>query len=411
MDTLVSFSQKIPVQRWVPLLLAATLLTLPMSSTAKSICLGLSVVTILLTPTYRADVVSLFSTKWFKAALLLFGIALVACLWSPASLSAKGFTIEKYSKLLYLPILVVGFQKNKTRQLGLHAFLLAMVVTSGLSILKFHGFLQSFNFDPDHVFRNHIMTGFMVAFAAYLSLLFSYRQQGYTRLVYGLLAFVFTYQILFVSSGRTGYAIYLLLMSLLVLQLCTWRQAIAGILLVGALFSISYFVSPVMKKRVDLSVQQIKGYQHNKNTDIGLRLQFHDYAYKLFKRHPLFGNGTASFTYYFGIEKPVAFWSWRLLEPHSQYWLVAAEFGLLGITALFFFFISLIQASLRLDKMKVIAFAMLVPFMIGNLSDSLLFYSGSGYFFILFMALCLGEKLEKDKQSIVKRAPCDLIGR
>lgn len=399
MDTSLSFSQRFPLQKWASALLIATLLTLPMSSTAKSICLSLSLITILLIPSFRADIISLLSTKWFRAGFLLFVLALIACFWSPASFGDKKFIIEKYSKLLYFPILVVGFQDAKTRQMSLYAFLLAMIITCLLSVLKFHGFLQALNFNPDHVFRNHIMTGFMVAFAAYLSWLFAYRQQGYTRLVYGALALLFSYQVLFVSGGRTGYVIYLLLMSILVLQLCTWKQAIAGVFLVCAVFVTSYFASPVMKGRVDAIAQQLQGYQHNqKDTDIGLRLQFHDYAHQLFNRHPVVGNGTGSFTYYFDKERPVAFWTWKLQEPHSQYWLIAAEFGLLGIAVLAFFFFSIIQTSLQLDRMKVIAFAMLIPFMIGNLSDSLLLYSGSGYFFLLFMALCFGEQLELSKQ-------------
>ena len=402
MDALINFSVKyLHARIWIPIWISVTFLTLPISSSVKSFCFAIVIVDILFIPEYRADIVSLISTKWCKATLLLFCIALVACLWSPASFSQKAIVMEKYSKLIYLPILVVGLQNSKTRQYSIYAFLIAMIITCGLSIFKYHGFLQSLTFAPDNVFRNHIITSFMVALGAYLSFLFSYRYHGHTRVLYGLLALVFTYQILFVSGSRTGYIIYLLLLWILALQLCTWRQAMAGMLLVGTLFSGCYFVSPVMKTRVDDITRQITGFQHNhRDTDIGLRLQFHDYAYKLFKKHPLLGNGTASFTYYFDFEKPIAFWTWRLLEPHSQYWLVAAEFGLLGVGALLYFFISLIQASRRLDKTKFIAFALIIPFMIGNLSDSLLFYSGSGYFFILFMALCLGEGFENDKKTL-----------
>src|SRR5436190_19636226 len=110
MDTITGFSQKFSAQRGVPLLLAASLLALPISSTAKGICLSLSVVAILLTPAYRSELTGLFEKGWCKAAVLLFCIALVSCLWSPASYSERMLIVEKYSKLLYLPILVVGFR-------------------------------------------------------------------------------------------------------------------------------------------------------------------------------------------------------------------------------------------------------------------------------------------------------------
>ena len=398
---LLRCSLKAPIDAWVQFFLIGTLLFFPMSSSVKSVCIVLSVGTILFSPGFRQDLMRLLSARWCQAALFLFGIALVSCLWSPAALSQKGLVLQKYSKLLYLPILVVGFQNRTTRQLSLHAFLVAMIVTCSLSILKFHGYLQFFSFGADSVFRNHIMTGFMVAFAAYLSFLLCAHQQKSARFAYVLLGLIFTYQVLFVSASRTGYIIYLLLMCLLVLQSCTWRQSIVGVMTIGLLFSTCYLISPVMRARINDSAQQIKGYSHNaRDTDIGLRLQFHDYAHQLFNKHPLLGNGTASFTYHFGVERPIKFWRWELLEPHSQYWLVAAEFGLLGVGALLYFFFSLVQASWKLDKMKASALAMVALFIIGNLSDSLLFYSGSGYFFILFMALFLGEGLENNKKVI-----------
>nr|HAT8714054.1 O-antigen biosynthesis protein [Legionella jordanis] len=398
MEILLQLSKKFPLQSWVSLLLAATLLALPLSSTGKSIAAVLSVITIIMIPEFRRDLRFVLFEKWSLAALALFSIAVLACLWSPADWGDKGFVIEKYSKLLYLPILAVGFQDAKTRQLALYAFLLAVTITCMLSILKFHGFLSFFQFNPDRVFRNHIMTGFMVAFGTYLSFLFAYRHSGYSRYGYVLLGLLFSYQELFVNGGRTGYVLYFLMMGLLIVQLCSLKQAIVASLLVITVFAGSYSLSPVMKGRVNALVLQIKAYQQNqKDSDIGFRLQFHDYAHQLFNRHPLFGNGTASFTYFYAKEAPVPGWFWKLWEPHSQYWLIAAEFGLLGITGLFLLFFSLIRASFQLNQMRVIAFAMLLPFMIGNLSDSLLFYSGSGYFFLLFMALCLGEKVELDK--------------
>ncbi|WP_412754480.1 O-antigen ligase family protein [Legionella donaldsonii] len=400
METTLSFSQKFSLHRGVPFLLVTTLFLLPMSSSGKSIGMALSVVAILLSPSYRSELAGLFAKPWCKAALILFGIALLACFWSPANFSERFFVVEKYSKLLYLPLLVVGFRDAKTRKTGLHAFLCAIFITCALSILKFHGFLQSLAIDPDNVFRNHIITGFMVAFATYLSLLLAYRHQGLKgRIAYVLLAAIYSYQELFINIGRTGYVVYLLMMGILVLQLCSWRQAIAGILLISSAFTLAYFKYPLINEHVNSIAKELNRYQNNdKNSAVGYRLQFHDFAHKLFNQHPVFGNGTGSFTYYFRTEKPVPAWGPKLLEPHNQYWLVAAEFGIVGFAALLFLFVSLIRASWQLNTTRAIAFAMLIPFLLGNLSDSLLFYSGSGYFFLLFMALCLGERVRPEKE-------------
>jgi len=47
---------------------------------------------------------------------------------------------------------------------------------------------------------------------------------------------------------------------------------------------------------------------------------------------------------------------------------------------------------MRLNGTRPWALAMMLSFVVGSVTDSLLFYSGSGYFFILFMALCLSEE-------------------
>ena len=381
------------IQSWVALLLGMSLFALPLSSTAKSVFVVISLGTILFSPAYRLTLLTMVAKPWCQAAFALFFIALLACIWSPADLHEKLMAIEKYSKLLYLPILAAAFTDSRARNFGLHGFLLAMVVTCFVSVLWFYGYLSLSEVEGGGVFRNRIMTGFMMAFAAYLSSFLFTQQIGKNKLIYGLLTLLFTYHVFFINEGRTGYVVYFILMVLLMLQTFSWRQAILGIALGCSLFGFIYYQSPVMQGAIHKAINDCRMYSKNeKDTNIGFRLQFHDYAYTLFKRSPWVGNGTASFTHTFHLENPIPGRGDKLLEPHSQYWLIASEFGLLGCISFVFFLGCLIGASLRLKTLKPLAFAVLLPFIAGCWSDSLLFYSGTGYFFILFMALCLGEQ-------------------
>lgn len=390
---LANFTRGFKTQAWVAFFLSASLFAIPLSSTAKSVFIVITLSLILLSPIYRRDLLHAFLKPWGISAVCFFLLALVACMWSPATASEKWWEIEKYSKLLYLPILAVGFRDEAARRFGLYGFLLAMIITVIASILFFTGVLVSATVEAGGLFRNHIMTGYMMAFAAYLSGLLCLQQRGKTRLCYGLLVVLFSYYVFFINNGRTGYVIYLLLMGLLMVQCFSWRQAFMGIVILCSLFTLSYYQSPVMRVAVESAVSECQHYTKNeKDTSIGFRLQFHDYAQRLFMQHPWIGNGTASFTHIYKNEKPFPGWTHNLLEPHSQYWLVASEYGVLGCLALAFFFGSLLMSSLRLKQLRPLALAVLLPFFVGNLSDSLLFYSGTGYFFILFMALCLGEQ-------------------
>ncbi|MBA2656309.1 MAG: O-antigen ligase family protein [Tatlockia sp.] len=403
MDALVISVKGSSWIRGLPFLLALVLFVLPLSSTAKSISLGLALLAILMTKGFRSEFSRLLEKGWCKAALLLFALAILSSLWSPASYSERLFIIEKYSKLLYLPILVIGFREIKARTLGLNAFLASMFITSMLAILLAKGFLPFLNMNPDNLFRNHIMVGYMLDFAAFTTALFAWQQRGFKCLAYSLLFCLFSYHVLFVNAGRMGYLVYFLSMLLLVVQIFSWRKALLALIFLIASFIFIYNQNSFMKERIQLLQTQYARYQqHDGDNSVGFRLQFHAYAHELFNRHPLIGNGTSSFLYYFNKENPSPGWGHSLLEPHSQYWLIASEFGLVGLMALLAFYLTLLKASCNLDKMRPLALAMLLSLVVGNLSDSLLLYSGSGYFFILMMAVCLAEEDSLFKELRVK---------
>ncbi|HVT62518.1 MAG TPA: O-antigen ligase family protein [Legionellaceae bacterium] len=429
----------IPISRpslksYVLLFLVASLFFLPISSTGKSIFVTLSLITILLIPEYRTDLKTCFSLPWYQALLLFFAMILVACLWSPADIHTKWVVIEKYSKLLYLPILITGFRSSSTRMWGLHAFLLAALITALLSILKAHGFLEQFNIDPDQVFRNHIIAGLISAFAAYLSLWF-YQQTAFSQQLdfqqdaneqaddnrvcnnasscspattanakhrsgkkwgYLLLSVIYSYHVLFINNGRTGYVIFIGLMLLLALQIFSLKHAVLGILCIMGVTIVLFFQSPVMKAGLGAVYEDLTKYQQtDKNTAVGFRLQFHEFAHHLFNQHPIFGTGTGGFYYHFKQDNPVPVWGPVLLDPHSQYWLIAAELGLLGMGIFLLFIFRLIQACLALQHTKPIALGILFAILLGGFSDSLIFYSSAGYFFILMIALALSETPNK----------------
>ena len=380
--------------------LVFSLFSLPISSTARSVFIGLALFFIVLDKNARADLKSLFMRPWVLAAFALFLITFLGFFWSPAGWYAKWIVLEKYTKLLYLPLFVVGFRKERTRNLAIHAFLLAMFITSVLLMLKALGWVHYGGPDPGKFFRNHIMTGYMLALSAYLSAFLGLKTNGLLRVLYGILAVVFSYTVLFICTGRMAYIAYTVVMSIWFFQCFSWRKAllwVAGFLLC---FFVSYQVNPSMQFLVHQAETDWTSYHHNnKNTSLGLRLQFHAYAYDLFKYHSWIGNGTGGFAYLFERDTPVSNWKQLTVwEPHSQYWLIAADYGVLGLFLFVVLLGCLIWESCQLTEMGVMAFATLLPFILGSLTDSLLLYSGTGYFFLLFLGICFGTSKSASKQ-------------
>ncbi len=376
--------------------LVASLFFIPLSSTFKSIFIVLSLISILLNPLYRPDLKEVIKTHWARACVLFFALVVLGALWSPASWSEKGLVIEKFIKLLYLPIFVVGFREKVTRTYALNAFLLAMLLTFVMTFLCWLRWIYPEMEDPSAFFRNHIMTSFMMSFAAYVSLVLASQTKGVRRAVYVSLFTLFSFHIWFINTGRMGYLEYLILMGVFLAFSVSWKKAMVfGFVGMGLIVATVYF-SPGLQHRIVNVYDEWHAFHQteNKDTSIGYRIQFHDYAKQLFLEHPLIGNGTASFTARFAKDKPVPSWDRRLLEPHNVYWLIASELGLLGILIFTVTIITLLQTAAKLGDTKLIAFGMLSIFLLGNLTDSLLFYSGTGYIFILMMAIAFGESLQ-----------------
>lgn len=376
----------------------ALIFFIPLSSSLKSIALVSSVVAIVAYRCHAHQVSALLRQPWVRLIGFFLVWAGFACFISPASWAVKGYVFEKYSKLLWLPVLTLGFSVARTREWGLRIFLLAMFITALIAYGMNWGIIYT-ELPAGSVFRNHIITGHMMAFAAYLAGSFAVQRVRW-RGLYTLLWLIFTYELLFVSQGRTGYVMYFILMTLLIIQeFKAWRRVL---LLLGLLHfgMVTLQQSPMMAHRYQKAKRDIELMQvDRKRTPLGYRLQFQSFAYTLVKERPLFGHGTGSFTYYFEQRNPIPAWEKCAREPHNQYWLIAAEFGMAGLLLYVGLLVSLCVASLRLSKLKNIALALLIPFLVGSYTDSLLFYSGCGYFFLTMLALCLGEGLNADDTS------------
>ena len=150
-------------------------------------------------------------------------------------------------------------------------------------------------------------------------------------------------------------------------------------------------------------MHDVTAYQHGETaSSLGFRWQFYRYAKTLFLTSPLKGLGTGSFSAAFQRDNPVPAWinedplhHQHLLDPHSQYWLIAVELGLIGLGALAWLYSTLALAAFQLTEMRPVMLGMLVAFILGSITDALLLYSAVGYLFVVICALSLGEAIEQ----------------
>jgi O-antigen ligase len=370
---------------------------MPLSPVICSILVTMLIGAILLHPVYRQYVLSQYLTLWGMSSLALFLFIMIAGLWSEAPLLLQSEVIGKYCKLAYFPILALGFIPQKTRYWALNSYLASIILTCIVSILKGYGVLQiGIVNDLGDLFYNHIMTGFMVAFACYLSALFIFQHSNWQRYLYLFVFILCSYQLIFINNSRTGYLAYFLLMIFFIGQKLSLKQALCGIFLFSSIYSLGYFASPIMQSSVNRLLNDVVMFKQNqKNTSLGFRIQFHHYARYLFLEHPVIGQGTGAFKYHFYEDNPIPEWGRDLTDPHSQYWMFLAEQGIVGFTLFLIFLGCLFITTMMLRETRPIMLGLLIAFGVGCLSDSILSYSIVGQLLILVSALCVGELLSK----------------
>lgn len=387
------------INQLAPALVVLLVFFIPISVSVKSVLMVLTLLAIVFTPYYRHYLYYAFNTLWARAALVLFLYVILACFWSDAPFSGRFSTVDKFSKLIILPILTVVFIKQSTRQWVLNSYISAALLTCILSILKqIRNLFLIDAYDAGEVFYNHIVTGYIIAFGIYLAGLQIFKK-GVSlpqRIFYSSMIFLGIYQIFFVNTGKTAYLIFAILMIMLILQRMSLKKAIMGVILFFCTVLVTYPLSPIMQGNVRALFNDIKLLQkHEENNSLGFRIQFHQYAESLFKEHPIIGIGTGGFPYRFSQEQPVPAWGKKLNDPHSQYWLILTEQGLIGIALFFFFLGTLFFTCFKLKETKPVLLAMLIAFCISSLVDTVFCYSPVGYLLTIFSALCFGELMEE----------------
>ncbi len=307
----------------------------------------------------------------------------VSVFWAPHWDQETWFSLKKAYRLLLLPVIILAFDDNTAKPHALHYFLLMMSITALLAAAKYSHLLTWRDDDPGHLFYNHIITGFMAAFAAYLSLMLFLPER---RPIYLLLWSLFSFQVMVLNPGKMACVLYLTLMLYWLfahaVEHLTWKT----IMLIGGSLLGLLLVSPIFRQGVLTLLQDSLSFQHgNRATSLGFRVQFHEFAWKLFKQHWLIGNGAGAYAYWFKQLQPVPEW---LAAPntHSQYWLIAAESGLIGLMLWINWFVLLWREASRRGAYGQYFSALLIILLLNSCTDNVMDVS-IGYLFLAFAAL------------------------
>ncbi len=379
-----------------------TALVLPLSTAALMSFFLATVFCTLLAGDWQEKYLILRHNRLALMFVLFFGLFLVGLSYTTVPLPEALHTLIKYSKFLLGFFLFSTFRHEKTAVYAFAAFLCSAGITLLFSLLKFFAdwdLLHRFISDSG-VFKDHIFTGFLLAFSSYCYALLAFSMKKGGRWFFSLLFLVTVYDVLFINLGRSGYVVLLSLILLLAWQQFSWRGLFASILVSILLFSGLSFLPANFKDRLNLVHREINQYHHgNFDTSVGLRLEFYKNSLKLLAQHPWIGTGTGSFSHdYCDVAAEKQFVT---QNPHNEYLNIAVQFGLLGVVALLAMFLVHWRQSFRLIGIRQrFAQAVLTTIVVGSIFNSWLMDVSQGCFYVFFSALLLANLSQPDQRKI-----------
>jgi O-antigen ligase len=367
------------VGRWTAILLGVSI---PVSTAVDSLLLAVLWLAWLLSGDWHG--------KWNRLcasppALAVSGIVVLAALgmtWGLGTPADRFHYFAKYADLLLAPLLITLPMTAVDRRRAL----LALTATLALTLLLSYAFRlgitpqgwESERRTPTNpwVFKRHITHGLFMAFAFMIAAIYALKaRSGTMRRISVWIAVLAAGGVLIVDS-RTGYLVLAVTAAYLFIH--RWRgRGLAAVLGAAALLSVVILHLPGAPsiELITMGVKEMRAWEYGRNdsTSLGLRMQYVTTTVEIIKDHPIIGTGTGGFPTAYS-EKLEAFQSGLTsANPHNQYLLMTAQFGLLGLCAILALGIVLWRSSSWLaEPDRLLARGLVVAYAAGSLFNSFL---------------------------------------
>jgi len=371
--------------------------TIPLWTSPTEILLGVLLLCWLLSGGFAAKWKTIRHNKVVVSALAVFAVFAIGLTYTTAPLPEAVGTLLKFRKLLYVAVFVTIFADARTRDYSIRAFEIAMLITLAASFLMYWGWLRTkYGTSLDcAVFKSHITQSVFMAFLVVVLACRARSSTGRLRWLYGGIILLAVYNVFFMVQGRTGYLVILALACLLMFR---WKGARAAGLAAGlvvCLVALPYNCSSRVNQRVNLAITEAVDYFYLQRdtvaSSIGRRLLLYRTSIQIIRQHPLLGTGTGSFPVEFE-KMPENKGKPSTSTPHSEYFNVLVQTGLLGLAVFLYWFYTKWRYSLRLHwELGTLAQALIVAYLVGSLFNSLLRSSDEGWFYCYFIALCFAK--------------------
>jgi O-antigen ligase len=326
--------------RFADALAVAVALSLPWSTSATGILIGLWL--IVLIPTFELSMLRrelMLPAGGLPALLWLLGA--LGMLWAQVSWSERLAGLSGYHKLLAVPFLLAQFRRSGQAEWVLLGFVVScavlLAVSSGLALLP--GLTWRGNTHIGVPVKDYILQSELFAVCAFgLVGLAAAQWRAHRRhaLIFVLAAMLFIANIVYIETARTTLVAMAVLLVLFGFFQFGWRGGLVACLCATLLSGAGWVSSPYLRARVSSAVEDVQTFNaSNVITPVGLRLEYWRKSLAFIAQAPIIGHGTGSIPELFrraatAQTDPQAITT----NPHNQVLVVALDLGLLGTSVL-----------------------------------------------------------------------------
>lgn len=374
--------------------------SLPISVALDNILVALLLIAWLASAQFHAKFAAVHANPVALYAGALFLLYCIGAFYSIGDRAEVLHALDKAAVLLLIPLLVSLRPDAALRQRALRAFMAAMLVTLALSFLVWLDLLPEHRLikgtaDNPTVFKLHITHSVFMAFAAYL---FALEARHATKPGLGLalaaVALLSAFNVVFMTQGRTGLLVLMALMSWLFFGWLRWRGLLAAAVALLVLGGAVYLTpGSSMHQALRTAIGEVNEWQPGEPTlaSVGQRLEFYRNTLTAVRERPLFGAGTGGFEKAYAQQIAGA----RIVatrNPHNEYLMIAAQLGLVGLTAFvgFFWLQWRLARGLPDAGSRAVAHALVITIATASLVSSTLIDHAEGLFFAWACGLLFG---------------------
>jgi len=381
--------------------------------TAIIACVGLlyspSVGTIGLVLTYVAFLASGQAVSRFKGVLArplaywgvaFLGVVLLGMLYASVPWHDRWTDFYKWRTILWFVVALAIFDEDCWKERLLVMFLVGTAVAVVGSFASAAGWV-TFRRGPHELLRNSGTQGMAFACAALICVWMTLEKKpiGQISWIWPFLGLLYVVNIVFITDGRSGYAVLGLGLFILLCWKASWRHRIlivAGLLAVGGL---AFTASPRVQGKVMAAVVQWTNESESAElTNFGSRRVFYKNGVEILQENWLLGVGTGGFAQAYGdhVSKKYEASDWRTVhttDPHNQYLSVAIQQGLVGVVLFLAWIVAIARERESRPDYHRLAVAMLAGWCVTSLFSSHFRTFAEGHLLATFLGVLLAVDL------------------